>query len=241
MQKPTMILFDYGETLVHELYYDPQRGHEALLRCASRIPPGVDAEALRQLYHQVENTLGRTSQQAWNAMVTEVHYHTYQRFAYEYLGIEFDKTPVELEMVMWDAAAPGEAMPGIESLLDFLHDNGIRTGVISNLSFSGQALQNRLNRLLPRHHFEFVMTSSDYVFRKPQPLLFQLALKKAGLAAGAVWFCGDNPVCDIQGALGVGMYPVLYREKDLEKGKINGEYLHIYDWEQLENMLIALK
>jgi len=30
------------------------------------------------------------------------------------------------------------------------------------------------------------------MFRKPNPMLFELALKKAGLNAGDVWFCGNN-------------------------------------------------
>ena len=52
-------------------------------------------------------------------------------------------------------------------MLDFINKNGIRSAVISNLLWSGDALSERLNRLLLMNEFEFVMTSSDYIVRKP--------------------------------------------------------------------------
>ena len=45
---------------------------------------------------------------------------------------------------------------------------------------------------LASNKFESIIASSDYMFRKPNPMLFELALKKAGLNAGDVWFCGNN-------------------------------------------------
>ena len=43
-------------------------------------------------------------------------------------------------------------MPYISELLSFLDQKGIRTGVISNIGWSGNALFRRINRLLPENH-----------------------------------------------------------------------------------------
>ena len=52
---------------------------------------------------------------------------------------------------------------------------------------------------------DFVITSSDYFIRKPNYILFHIALQKAGLHANEVWYCGDNPQADIEGSSQVGI------------------------------------
>ena len=77
--------------------------------------------------------------------------------------------------------------------------------------------------------------------------MFDIALQKSGLSADKVWYCGDNAVADVQGSKNVGMFPVLYegitegytksfahKNNDL---KIDFEYLHITDWNELINIL----
>lgn len=109
---------------------------------------------------------------------------------YESLGIELSLTPLEMETVFWDAASIGAMMPETDKMLEYLRENGIRTAVISNLMWSGEALTRRLNRLLPENQFEFVMTSSDYLVRKPNTCCLKshckrpvFAGKRSGIAA----------------------------------------------------------
>ena len=52
------------------------------------------------------------------------------------------------------------------------------------------------------------MTSSDYIMRKPNRILFDIALQKSGLCTDEIWYCVDNSLADIEGASQVGMYPV---------------------------------
>lgn len=118
--------------------------------------------------------------------------------------------PVGMETVFWNGASMGATMPEADKMLDYLNKNGIRSAVISNLLWSGAALSERLNKLLPMNQFEFVMTSSDHIMRKSNRILFDIALRKSGLCADEIWYCGDNPQADIEGASQVGMYPVWY-------------------------------
>lgn len=58
----------------------------------------------------------------------------------------------------------GAVMSYADTMLDYLNEKGIRTAVISNNCFSGAALKEQLDRLLPGNRFEFVLASSDYIF-----------------------------------------------------------------------------
>jgi len=76
-------------------------------------------------------------------------------------------------------------------------------------------------------------------------MLFELALKKAGLNAEDVWFCGDNIEADIEGSAAVGIFPVWYEDDTLEnpwyskgKGAVpNCDHLHVHDWLELIEVL----
>ena len=205
MHKPNMILFDYGHTLIYEASLDAVRGVRELLKHAVQNKRKLSAEAVGQFSSRISAEMGKVRDAGF-----EIHNHMFQRFVYEYLEITFDLTNDEMEDIFWDHFAPGQAMPHIEALLKYLHEKGILTGVISNISFSGGALERRINRLIPGHHFAFIIASSEYAIRKPDPRIFTLALRKAGLNPQEAWYCGDNPYFDIMGAASVGIYPVLY-------------------------------
>lgn len=99
-----------------------------------------------------------------------------------------------------------------------------------------------------KNKFEFVIASSEYMFRKPKPILFELTLKKAGLCVEDVWFCGDNIKADVEGSAAVGIFPIWYENDTVEnprRGQNKGilpkcKYLHIHDWLELTDILEEL-
>lgn len=240
MHYPKMILFDYGHTLLYEPGWDTARGNAELLKYATKNPDhctlddvsraaeliyGEHIESIRKIGYDIGSQIGN-------------------KVLYEYLGIEFSLTPQEMEKIFWNGASAGAIMPEADIMLDFLNQNGIRSAVISNTLMSGVTLSERLNRLLPGNEFEFVMTSSDYLVRKPNRILFDIALRKAGLRAGEVWYCGDNPQADIEGAAQAGIYPVWYENeterdyKDRSKESVpKCEHLHIRQWREMMDLL----
>lgn len=126
------------------------------------------------------------------------------------LGIEIALSNSEIDTVFWNAAAPGTPTEGLKDFLGYLKNKGIRSGVISNISYAPSVVAERINRLLPENAFEFIITSSNYIFRKPNPNIFDLALEKAGLRSDEVWYIGDQYECDIKGSLNAGLFPVWY-------------------------------
>ena len=163
------------------------------------------------------------------------------RLIYGRLGIEFDIDMAEFERIFWTGLSTGEITPHADELLDHLNGRGIRTGVISNIIFSGSALGERLDRLLPNNRFEFIIASSDYAVRKPNRSLFEIAALKAGLPPNEIWYCGNSVRKDVIGAHSAGMIPVLYegaRGKDEEPdAEADFSYLHIGDWREMIELL----
>ncbi|SHL18569.1 putative hydrolase of the HAD superfamily [Anaerocolumna jejuensis DSM 15929] len=238
--KPEMILFDYGQTLIAEEKFAPLKGNQALLDIAVKNPNKVTARQVQELANALEKDLRDVlAGEDRNHKVLDVTHHAFNRYLYDYFEVEFAESPDYLEWLFWSKAAPGHPTKNIEKLLFFLHQKGIRTGVVSNMMNTSESLSRRLNTLLEEHHFEFILASSDYMFRKPHPRIFELALAKAKLTPEKVWFCGDNPVCDIEGAYYAGMKPVWYPVYNEGNHRIAADIPHIQinDWMDLIGML----
>lgn len=240
MRKPEMILFDYGQTLINEPHFDGEKGTAAVMRYAvknkyNRTPKEIQAEA-----DKINGELGRFDPARRHLFQIEVSSRCFDAFLYESNGIQLSISYEEAEKIFWDAAAPGVTTPGIEDFLDFLKEQGIRSGVISNMSNSGKTLAERINRLIPNNAFEFILSSSDYVFRKPNRRIFDLALEKADLRPDAVWYIGDQFECDVVGAGNAGMFPVWYQGACGAVSDIESGVLCVGGWGDLKNYLSKL-
>lgn len=243
MQKPKMIMFDYGQTLIAESRFNGEKAMRAVLKYAKKNPYNVSAKEVQDFAKTLNKDIGRYNPDIRNSPNIEVHNHIFQKFLYEYFDIEIDLTPQELEKVFWDNASTKKITKNIDVLLEYLHEAGIRTAVISNISFSGKALEERINLFLPNHHFEFILATSEYVFRKPHSRIFELALRKARLNARDVWYCGDNAYFDVEGASGAGIFPVWYRGAIEEENKLTPavECLTVNDWSEVIELLEHMK
>jgi putative hydrolase of the HAD superfamily len=163
---------------------------------------------------------------------------------FESLGVRFPVPLEALELAIWDAASPGVAMPGVAGLLETLHALGIRTAVVSNISYSGPSLAARINRLLPGNRIEFILASSEYIVRKPDRRFFELALAKAGVAGLDAWHAGDDAFYDVDGAAGAGIFPVWYDtpiRNDVRQSPAGlrpaSPHLRVKDWGELAAIL----
>ncbi|MBE6680170.1 MAG: HAD family hydrolase [Ruminococcaceae bacterium] len=207
IKKPKMILFDYGQTLIVEPQFDWTAANLAILSHASHLPEGMSAEEFCECSNKLfEHVMGNRRENC-----REIEHEKFLRLLCDIYGLKLDISIAEADLLYWDSATHGSyASPGAAEFLDYLYENGIRTGVISNMCYANMALRTRLNRYLPNNRFEFVLTSSDYVLRKPEKLLFDVAIRRAGLAPDEIWYIGDNPVADVVGSNSAGMHPVLY-------------------------------
>ncbi len=209
MKMPKMVLFDYGQTLIAEKF-DGLKGTEAVLQYATRNKYHLSAEQVQAKADEINREFGRTNLEKRHLFQIEIPNTMFTPYLYESQGIEIALSNSEIDTVFWNAAAPGMPTEGIEDFLGYLKNKGIRTGVISNICYAPSVVAERINRLLPKNAFEFIITSSNYIFRKPNKRIFDLALEKAGLQADEVWFIGDQYECDVKGSLNAGLLPVWY-------------------------------
>lgn len=242
MDKPKMIMFDYGQTLISEGIFDGEAGTRAVLKHAKRNPSQISARDLQEFAKTLNREIGRYDPDPSKAPYIEVHNHIFHNYLYEYYDIELDLTTEETERIFWDHAADGKVTGNMELLLEYLKEQKIRTAVISNISFSGQALKERIHRMLPGNEFEFILATSEYVFRKPHSRIFELALRKAGLRPQEVWYCGDNAYYDVEGASRIGILPIWYRGALQEHNRLQPQTdcITISDWMELVELIDRL-
>lgn len=242
MNKPKMILFDYGQTLVDEERFDGVKGTEAVLKYATRNKYNKTAQEIQAVADAINDELGRFDPKRKHLLQTEVSNRMFDGYLYESQGIELSISGAELDKVFWDAAAPGKATEGLGEFLAFLKAQGIRTGVISNIGYCGEAVKERIDSTIPGNDFEFIIATSEYMFRKPNPRIFGLALEKADLQPEEVWYVGDQFECDIVGAQNAGLTPVWYvgASKNSDALRKDGEdkgVLTVKEWSELQEIL----
>ena len=91
-------------------------------------------------------------------------------------------------------------------------------------------------------NFEFIISSADVIFRKPEPAIFELAIAKSGLRPDEIWFCGDDSIWDIESSYQVGMTPVWFRGAlDYEQPIPTVDHIVVENYKELMDVLKHLK
>ena len=240
MKLPKMILFDYGGTLLHEPGCDFLRGEREVFKHVTKNPKGLTSDEISAFETEYFQSL-----QVIRDMDYEAHELQMLKYKYESNGIELDISYEKAEEILWDHTAPMIPecrLPHVKEMLDCLKVHRIRSGVVSNIGWSGNALRRRIDTLLPDNNFEFIIASSEYGVRKPDRRIFELALTKAHLNPEDVWFCGDWFEKDVVGAHSAGIYPVYFQgvsetlKRKPKEVTADFDYTTIYDWEELINV-----
>ena len=102
--------------------------------------------------------------------------------------------------------------------------------VVSNTTFGEPVIRYELDRHGLSDHLAFVMVSSDYSIRKPNPLLFELAAARLGVPASEIWFVGDRLDTDMSGAKSAGMTAVWFN-RDADPGPSENVDVTVSDWD----------
>ena len=104
-------------------------------------------------------------------------------------------------------------LPGAVEILEYLHPK-YKLHIITN---GFQEVQNiKLDKSNIAHYFETVTSSEEVGVKKPNPLVFQTALKKAKTTAARSIMIGDTFEADILGADAVGMQSLFYNYRKEE-------------------------
>jgi putative hydrolase of the HAD superfamily len=233
MRKPDAILFDLWGTLINSVDFDPRKGHAAVLETCEN-PNGVSLDDVMDLGQRVVSaTVAREEEVA-----LEFTQASLLRIVSDAFGLRPQMSLQESEMIFWRASLQVSLIDGVPDLLREVEASGMPMGVVSNSSFASPTLERELQVQGIRSHFQFVISSADYGVRKPDPLIFEVALRRLGMEPWQVWFAGDNVVYDIIGARQAGIFPVAYNPR---KGipEEAGEHAVITSWSQLLPLLAS--
>jgi putative hydrolase of the HAD superfamily len=102
----------------------------------------------------------------------------------------------------YDLVLFNDVLPALVQLKEL----GLTLGLISNLDRDGKDLIQHLGMSL---HIDLAVTSREVGFGKPHPAIFREALSRAQALPEQAAHIGDQYQSDVEGALGVGIHPVL--------------------------------
>lgn len=169
----------------------------------------VDVEALRVALRQAYHHGGWGMEGGFEPNEENSFQRTVQidRLAIEGLGIgplpdAFFRRLSELFLV----TSHWHVFPEVPGALDELQARHLVIGAVSNWVWS---LPELLHSLELVSHFDFIAASARVGFEKPHPGIFRYALKQAGVRPSEVIHVGDHLDADVEGAINVGITPVL--------------------------------
>ena len=109
-----------------------------------------------------------------------------------------------------------------------------RTCVLSNFDHAS-TVYKLMDKFRIRRYFEKIFISDEIGWRKPNPVVFKMALNQMGVKPEDTILIGDNYNDDIKGAFGVGIDPVFVERKRIDDKSL--AKFTISDLEQLPGML----
>ncbi len=174
-------------------------GHAAGLRALGREPVAELTERFRDTYLPLMFAPGA---------VEEVEYPALVRQLLGESGIEAGDDELERFLEAEHAAwAPARQLADTtHALLETLRERGLKVGLVSN-AFDPPALLHRdLAQLGVAERLDVAVFSSEVGRRKPDPAIFEHAIKTLGVAAGGTLFVGDTLATDVAGAAALGMH-----------------------------------
>ncbi len=230
-RRPNAVLFDFFNTIVRRVNFDPEAEIGALLKLAKH-PSSISMHEVLARSTALEERLNKV----WQTSDVWSTSQQFQRLLFDGLGISFDAAPDELERRFFEAAMEFEQTEGIQQCLLRLRSRGLRLGVVSNHNCTGETLRSALVYLKIADPFEFVVSSADYGIGKPHRLIFETAVAKLGVERSTAWFVGDNLKHDIAGANEAGLFSVWYNPGASESGRIEANAT-IRSWKEFEELI----
>lgn len=98
----------------------------------------------------------------------------------------------------------------VYGLIPKIKELGLKTAVVSNTSFTGEAVMAMLENLRLAHYFDLIVSSSSLGYNKPSPKIYKYLVRKLGLRPREVLHVGDSCINDVLGPVSVGLRAALY-------------------------------
>lgn len=191
---PDAILFDTDNTLYP---YDPAHKmaqkavRDKVVRTFSITPEEFD-KTFKQARNEIKTRLGHTASSHSRLL--------YLQRMLELLGLGSQVLQaLDFEQTYWRTFLSNAVLfDDVKELLDDIRLLGIPTAIVTDLT--AQIQFRKIVYFGLDHYFDYIVTSEEAGFDKPEEAPFRLALEKMRPKGNCVWMIGDNAVNDIRGA-----------------------------------------
>ena len=224
------VLFDYGHTLIH---FD-ERPHSALVSAYEQVNQLLaqtlsrDVPAAEVLIERVSITVDDAIQRDYAlGREEEVEIAAIYDRALRALGLELEpgviERVMELEQDGWLNSV--HVGPDVVETLGWLRSVGLRLGIVSNAAYRPALMRRQVSALGLGRFFDGLTFSSAVGVRKPNPRIYQDALRQLEVDASATLFVGDRLREDVKGPQSLGMRAVLLREWRREADTVGADFV----------------
>jgi len=206
------ILFDLGDTLLDFGKVDVSSLFEAGARLAHEYltSQGLELPSLAR-YHRLQLWAIR-----WNYLksrFTRREFNSLDLLGRLSARLGHRLSAEQIGELAWRWYQPLSAQatvePGLVEMLRRLTAGGLAMGIVSNTFVPGEVLDRHLASVGLLDLLPVRVYSCEVRYRKPNVVIFNLALARIGLAPAETMFVGDSPHADIRGANRAGMISVL--------------------------------
>ncbi|MBM2809643.1 MAG: HAD-superfamily hydrolase, subfamily variant 3 [Chloroflexi bacterium] len=204
------VVFDLGGTLIDYLGGAPSwpamenPGVEAAYACLSSAGLALDSASFHESFIAAMDERWRAATAGLHAPPTlgDLVIHVCGTVGF---GLPDHLLAASVACYVAPIAARSRVAEGARDVIVWLHQHGIRLGIISNTIWPAEAHLDDLSRYGLLDHFDHVLFSSETGLWKPDRRVFDASLAHLGVAPERAVFIGDRLVEDVQGAQRAGL------------------------------------
>ena len=236
-----ILIFDFFETLVHNKSKDFARGFKIFWEKYYR-----EKCSFEEIQKYADEMLGHLLDLHKAGKEFAFVKDQLPKYALKYGGEPISLTAEE-EADFLMRCNEMDTMPGIREALAKFQEIGIPMYVLSNSSFTAEALSVILHRLGIGHFFTEVWSSADFGRIKPCRDFFEMGIEKAlqdnpGAERKDILFVGDTYETDVIGAQEAGIEVVWINHRDADAEHADQRSVHmISGTEELEKAIMNIK
>lgn len=177
-------------------------------------------------YERLKNILGHIPKEIYTSRFLELDSRGYvwKDKVYQQLIAEFNIKGITWEGLLQDYLLEFKnhcvPFPNLKSMLEALKARSILLGIITN--GRGQFQFDNIVALGIEKYFETILISEWEGMKKPNPEIFEKAIKQLNVLANESVFIGDHPENDIKAARKVGMKTIW--KKDIYWNDVEAEF-----------------